>query len=436
MARLARLLLSTALFLVASWAAPAWASLSFPPTIQAELGLASPPPCTLCHRNDDGGLGTVVTPFGRTLMNRLGVTAANVNSLKAGLAADKAQNLDSDGDGISDIDELEAGMDPNVGASGEVAGLNVPLPETGCALATRPAFGGTGALAFIGLGLVLVARRSRRVRSILRLAALSGSSFAALACSIDSRQLRYDLPGQAGAESQPLTHAGAGGGARAGAAPIDDAGAAGTDDSAGGAPSARAGSGGAAPTELPLVDGCTDLDGNGVGDCQETLLSNGDFKTDVKGWTADAETVLTWDDQNAAGDLPSGSALLTVASAAAPGGSGSTLRVAKQCVPMTAKQLVTVYANAFVAGGQAAGGHAEIDVYFFDAAACAGTYVTSFSTPQPLDATTDQWLTLLAGSTSGANTQSALVTLALSQPVSAASFAASFDNVLLKKQPL
>ncbi len=436
MARLTRFLLSVALFLLAFGATPAFASASFPPTIQAELALASAPPCTLCHRNDVGGIGTVVTPFGRTLMNRLGVAAANVGSLKAALAADKAQNLDSDGDGISDIDELQAGMDPNVGASGEVAGLDVPLPETGCAFATRKSVGGAGAVMFVCLGLVLVGRRSRRLRTILRVAALSGPSFAALACSIDSRQLRYDSAGgQAGSESQPLVHAGAGG-ARAGAAPVDDAGAGGTDDSGSGAPSARAGSGGAPPAPLPLVDGCVDLDENGVGDCEETLLSNGDFKSDVKGWSADAETDLSWDDQNAAADLASGSALLSVKSSAAPGGSGSVLRVAKQCVSMTAKQLVTVYANAFVESGQAAAGHAEIDVYFFDAAACAGTYVTSFSTPQPLDATTDQWLTLKAGSVSGANTQSALVALALSQPLSAASFSARFDNVLLKKQPL
>ena len=437
MPRLARIFLSIAVFLAASRGAPAFASASFPPAIQAELGLSSAPACTLCHRNDVGGIGTVVTPFGRTMMNRLGVAAANVGSLKAGLAADEAQHLDSDADGIGDIEELQMGTDPNVGASGEVAGLDVPLPETGCAFAARSQLSGVGALVFVGLGLILARRRSRRMRSVLRIATWSAPSVVVLAgCSLDTRQLQYALSGdQGGSESQPLVHAGAGG-SSAGAAHFDEAGAGGTDDSAAGAPSSHAGSGGAPPAPLPLVDGCVDLDENGVGDCQETLLSNGDFKSDVKGWSADADTDLSWDDQNAAADPESGSALLSVKTSAAPGGSGSVLRVAKQCVPMTAKQLVTVYANAFVESGQADAGHAEIDVYFFDAAACAGTYVTSFPTPQPLDATTDQWLTLKAGSVSGANTQSALVTLALSQPLSAASFSARFDNVLLKKKPL
>src|SRR6478609_2423287 len=123
MPRLARFPLSIALFLLSSQARTAFSSTPFPPTIQAELGLKAAPACTLCHRSDVGGFGTVVTPFGRTMMNRLGVSAANIGSLKAGLAADEAQQLDSDGDGASDIDELQADMDPNVAASGEVAGL-------------------------------------------------------------------------------------------------------------------------------------------------------------------------------------------------------------------------------------------------------------------------------------------------------------------------
>jgi hypothetical protein len=178
------------------------------------------------------------------------------------------------------------------------------------------------------------------------------------------------------------------------------------------------------------------LDGNGVPDCRETLLKNGDFARDASGWTADPEVRVAWDEQNATGDVPSGSALVTSTVAASAGATGSVLRVAKQCVALSGKQLVTVYANALVGADQAADGHAEVDVFFFDVAGCAGTYTSSFSTPQPLDAAPEQWLTLRAGSVSGSNTQSALVALTLSQPLSAPAFAARFDNVLLKKQAL
>jgi hypothetical protein len=435
MAKVRWFLASIALLLAFSAAPSAFASITFPPTIQSQLGLVSAPPCTLCHRNDDGGFGTIVTPFGRTMMNRYGVTAVNVASLKAALASDEADRLDSDGDGVSDIDELQAGMDPNVGASGEVAGPNVPLPETGCSFA-EGSRAPEGALAFacVCLGLALMRRRSRRLRSLLRAAALGAPTFVALAgCSLDTRQLRYELGsgGQAGSAAQPPAHAGANG-ARAGAAPVGDAGAGGTEDEAGGAPSMPNGSAGAA--QVPLVEGCPDLDGNGVGDCDETLLKNSDFKVDVADWNPDTDTTVTWDAANAAGDVASGSALVASTAPASSGAAGSTLRVVRQCLPVTGKQLLLAYANVLVDASQPAAGHAELDVYFFDVAACAGAYVTTFYTPQPLDASTYSWLTLKAGSVSGPNTKSALVTLALSVPLSAASFSARFDNVLVKIQ--
>jgi hypothetical protein len=242
--------------------------------------------------------------------------------------------------------------------------------------------------------------------------ALGTSSFAAFAgCSIDTRDLHPGSAwGQAGSEQLPLLNAGSAGSATG----LNDAGTAGSS----------------------LPGGCPDINGNGVGDCLETLLKNGDFKADIESWTPDSETQLTWDESNASADLPSGSALLSGTSPENAGAKGAALRIASQCVAIAGKQLVTVYANAFVASGQAPDGHAEIDVNFFDTAACAGTSVSSFSTPQPLEAAKDQWLTLRAGSVSGPNTQSALVELALSQPLSAAPFSARFDNVLLQKQPL
>jgi hypothetical protein len=101
---------------------------------------------------------------------------------------------------------------------------------------------------------------------------------------------------------------------------------------------------------------------------------------------------------------------------------------------VTGKQLVTVYANAFVDAGQDPNGHAEVDVFFFDAAACSGALSASFVTPQPLDAETDTWLSLKAGAVSGEYTKSVLVKLGVSKPFSAPSFSARFDNVLVKIQ--
>ncbi|HEY0462960.1 MAG TPA: thrombospondin type 3 repeat-containing protein [Polyangiaceae bacterium] len=169
------------LSVVVAWtlfgASTALASITFPPVIQSELSLAGAPECTLCHRSDLGGVGTVVRPFGRTMMTQFGLMSGNIAALRAGLAGSEAAQLDSDGDGTSDIDELRMGSDPNVGVSGMEAAPEVPLPQTGCALSAPSPTGGGAALAIVLLGLALRRRgsaratRSSRIRNRTRIAA-------------------------------------------------------------------------------------------------------------------------------------------------------------------------------------------------------------------------------------------------------------------------
>jgi hypothetical protein len=152
------------------------ASVSFPPLIQSELSLAKAPECTLCHRSDLGGVGTVVRPFGRTMMTQFGLMGANnLGSLRAGLGGSEAAQFDSDGDATSDIDELRMGSDPNVGISEMEAAPDVPLPQTGCALGVRSNAFGICALAVVLLGLAVQRRcsvratRTSRVRNRVRI---------------------------------------------------------------------------------------------------------------------------------------------------------------------------------------------------------------------------------------------------------------------------
>ena len=250
-------------------------------------------------------------------------------------------------------------------------------------------------------------------------------------CSLDTRELmpRAELGAEAG--SSASSTAGAANGDRGGAA--HSAGASGAHEVGGGS---NGGSGEAAgPAEAPLIDGCPDLDGNQIGDCKETLLDNASFKSDVVGWAPELDATVAWDDQNATADLPSGSALVAATGVLGASAQGA-LRDVTQCLKITGKRLVTVYANAFVDAGQDEEGQAEIDVFFFDDAGCAGTFTSSFSTPQPLDASVDAWIELKAGSVSTASTQSVLVKLAVLKPFRAESFHARFDNVLVKIQPL
>ncbi|WP_394829145.1 thrombospondin type 3 repeat-containing protein [Pendulispora albinea] len=112
--------------------APASATPNFPPAIQSTLQLNAAPPCTLCHLTDSGGKGTVVTPFGRLMMQR-GLVEEDETALKTALMAVEAEGKDSDGDGVGDIAELRAGTDPNTPPGGEAS-----IPAYGCGAQVSP----------------------------------------------------------------------------------------------------------------------------------------------------------------------------------------------------------------------------------------------------------------------------------------------------------
>jgi hypothetical protein len=159
--------LATALFALA---VPRWASASV--TYPAELKkrwdvetLPVPGPyCTLCHRTDAGGTGTISTAFGRALLSA-GAVGNSVPSLDGALDTLKNSATDSDRDGVSDFDELRAGLDPNAGelAEGEEPDplADVPLPRTGCAVG-QPRNDGSAALGSALTAALLLGARSRR----------------------------------------------------------------------------------------------------------------------------------------------------------------------------------------------------------------------------------------------------------------------------------
>jgi hypothetical protein len=268
----------------------------------------------------------------------------------------------------------------------------------------------------------------RRSRSSL---ALCGA-IVLLGCSVDERDLQLAPGGSAGLGSS--TSPGSSGNGGVSGSDPSTAGGGGLDASTISDAGAAGDAGAVEPAPIPTVDGCADLDMNGVADCQETIVTNPDFKQDTSAWSAETDTTLTWDPSDAIGDASSGSALVASQGVIDADASGAALRAASQCVPVASKQLVTAYANALVDTGQDADGHAEIDVFFFDGSSCQGTFTGSFSTPQPLDAAPGSWITLHAGSVAGNTVKSALVKLAISKPFRAASFQASFDNVLIKVQ--
>ena len=150
---------------LALWPASASAVPEFPHTIQRGQSLSYEPPCGVCHVKGNTGIGTAETPFALALRER-GLMAGDDHSLTSALTALEKDGVDSDGDGVIDVDELSEGTDPNSPGKTKLKGRLDP--KWGCSIASAPA--PTPAqphqLAALGLALpaLLLATRRKRAR--------------------------------------------------------------------------------------------------------------------------------------------------------------------------------------------------------------------------------------------------------------------------------
>ena len=130
----------------------------FPGQIQQYLNLSYTPSCSICHASAQGG-GPVTQPFGQAML-AAGLTTAGGTTLTAALDKLTADGTDSNGDGISDIQSLKQGLDPNSVTS-------KPPVEYDCGgarIASRGQLGFPAAIATLFSVLLLSWRKSRRVK--------------------------------------------------------------------------------------------------------------------------------------------------------------------------------------------------------------------------------------------------------------------------------
>lgn len=98
--------------LILLYSSSAWAIEEFPWALQNELQLGYRPPCSVCHESGLAGIGTVSTPFGLNLRWR-GLNANDPQSIHTAVDKLRSDRADSDGDAVPDVQELQAGTDPN-----------------------------------------------------------------------------------------------------------------------------------------------------------------------------------------------------------------------------------------------------------------------------------------------------------------------------------
>ncbi len=120
----------------------ALASPGYPAAVQMDLSLSYTPPCLICHTTAVGNINTATQPFALA-MRAAGLGLENTVSLQTALNTLEANGTDSDCLGVSDIQQLKNGQDPNTGAF--INGSGKPTPaDAGCSGmggSLSPAFG-------------------------------------------------------------------------------------------------------------------------------------------------------------------------------------------------------------------------------------------------------------------------------------------------------
>ena len=137
--------ISISIAVLASAPRVASATPSYPGDVQTHLGLGYTPPCTLCHTGAPM-TGSATSAFALAMKGK-GLVPLNDPTVDTALNALEAAKIDSDCDGILDVEQIKAGRDPSTGVYIDGSGKTAPA-DKGCASASSGGGSGTGLPAY------------------------------------------------------------------------------------------------------------------------------------------------------------------------------------------------------------------------------------------------------------------------------------------------
>ena len=183
----------------------------------------------------------------------------------------------------------------------------------------------------------------------------------------------------------------------------------------------------------PGLDSSVDVNQNGVPDCLENLLQNGQFPTDTAPWfSIDGRATITFSSIDERGFPGSGSAIVvdTVPATTVNGGS-----IASECIPTIAGTQYGAYTRYFMPSGQPGGDSGAatwitVDVFADDACSMPVSTISGGS----LGTTKDQWTTYSRQIMGGWTAGSLRIELGVLKGPTASDVQATFDNVLLVRE--
>jgi hypothetical protein len=205
-------------------------------------------------------------------------------------------------------------------------------------------------------------------------------------------------------------------------------------EAGGGGAAGADGAGGEAGTGGRMGLPCPDLDGNGVLDCFESLVTNPDFRTGIAGWTSELGMTQSFRSSDGAGDgagNPASGSLSVTNPIQSDAASGLTMGGSNQCLPASGPPSYDLYLEVAVPGGADSFVEAGDAVAFFPTSDCTGPAIDS-APPTLVDQTVTGWQVLHDIIRPSPGTVSLLVRLVVAKPFTQAASQAQFDNILFK----